>query len=207
MTEPVRLHLVRHGQTDLNRDKRFRGLSGAPLNGRGRREAAGAGATLSGSRVTLIRSSPVPRALETAGIIGDSIGARIVSDDGFTDIDYGKWQGLTVEEVAERFGPSAIESWRRDPGSFVFPDGDSMRDVRERLGEAVRRAVSGGEESVAVVSHLAVIKICFLVTMELPFEYFWKTDIENGSVSRFAYTPERGFLLEWWNREPDVGPT
>ncbi len=125
MTEPVEIHIVRHGQTDLNRDKRFRGLSDAPLNAEGRREAAGAAEILSGSGVSLIHSSPVPRALETSRIIAEHLGARVEPNEAFTDIDYGEWQGLTVDEVAERFGRETLESWRRDPYAFTFPGGDS----------------------------------------------------------------------------------
>lgn len=205
MTEPVEIHIVRHGQTDLNRDKRFRGLSDAPLNAEGRREAAGAADILSGSGVSLIHSSPVPRALETSRIIAEHLGARVEPDEAFTDIDYGEWQGLTVDEVAERFGRETLESWRRDPYAFTFPGGDSMSEVRERVAPALECVAAGGESIVAVVSHLAVIKVCFVTALELGFGYFWKVELANGSVSRFSHTARGGFVLEVWNREPDVG--
>jgi broad specificity phosphatase PhoE len=204
MVQPVKLYLVRHGQTDLNRDRRFRGLSDTSLNEQGRKEAAGSAVLLAGSGVAAIHSSPVPRALETAGIIAGATAARVETNEGFTDIDYGRWQGLTVEEVAERFGQDAIESWKREPGAFIFPGGEAMAAVRDRLGPALEGVVTGGETSVAVVSHLAVLKICFLVLMELPFEYFWKLGVDNGSVSKFSYTPAGGFAMEWWNRAPAV---
>ncbi len=204
MVEPVRLYMVRHGQTDLNRDRRFRGLTDAPLNEQGRKEAAGAASLLADSSISAVHSSPVARALETARIIADALDARVETDEGFTDIDYGQWQGLTVEEVAERFGRPTLESWKRDPGAFVFPAGEGMASVRERLTPALEGVVTGGETSVAVVSHLAILKICFLVVMELPFEYFWKLGVDNGSVSMFSYTPVGGFTLEWWNRAPGV---
>lgn len=206
MEKPVRLYLVRHGQTALNRDDRFRGLTDAPLTGLGRLEAAGAGAVLDGSGVSVVHSSPIPRALETARIIADLRGARVEPEESFTDIDYGEWQGLTVEEVARRSGPHMLEFWKRDPAAFVFPGGDSMHSVRERVGPALKRVVSAEDEGVAVVSHLAVLKVCFLVAMELPFEYFWKVGLGNGSVSLFTHTREGGFVLEWWNRAPGVAP-
>jgi broad specificity phosphatase PhoE len=206
MNQPVKLYLVRHGQTELNRDRRFRGLTRAPLNDRGRLEARGAAAILKGSGVDVVRSSPVPRALETAAIIAESLGAHVETDEGFTDVDYGQWQGLTVEEVGERFGPEMLESWKKDPGSFVFPDGDSMRSVRDRLRPAIEGLAGGADDRVVVVSHLAVLKVCFVLTLELPFEYFWRIGLDNGSVSHFTYTPERGFVLEWWNRAPEIRP-
>jgi broad specificity phosphatase PhoE len=205
MTEPVKLYLVRHGQTDLNRDRRFRGLSDAPLNDEGKYEAAGAARMLAGAGLSNIYTSPVRRAAETATAIAVTTGARVETEEDFTDIDYGDWQGLTVEEVAERFGPEELESWRRDPTSFRFPGGDSMQSVRERLEPALLRAVTDGHEGhLAVVSHLAVLKVCFVVLMGLDMGYFWRIGLDNGSVSLFTHTPAGGFTLERWN-EPPMG--
>lgn len=206
MGERGRLFLVRHGQSDLNREGRFRGLADAPLNELGRKEAAGAAAVLSGSGVSVIYTSPVRRAFQTAEIIAGSIGATVEQEEGFTDVDYGEWQGLTVEEVEQRFGRSVLESWRRDPGAFTFPGGDSMRSVQSRLAPAIEHAVAGGDGNIAVVSHLAVLKLCFLVIMKLPIDYFWRIDVYNGSVSMFSHGPDGVLKLEWWNRAPEVAP-
>ena len=205
MTEPTKLFLIRHGQTDLNRDRRFRGLSDAPLNEAGKYEAAGAAKLLAAAGISNIYTSPIRRAAETATAIAVTTGARVETDDDFIDIDYGAWQGLTVEEVRERFGPEGLESWRRDPGAFSFPDGDSMESVRARLQPALLRVATAGDEgAVAVVSHLAVLKVCFVTLMDLDFRYFWKVGLDNGSASLFTCKPDGGFVLERWN-EPPMG--
>jgi broad specificity phosphatase PhoE len=194
------LYLVRHGQTDLNRDKRFRGMTDAPLNQVGREQAWGAGEILAGSGIKSIYTSPLPRAVETAELIASATGATVIPDHDFVDIDYGDWQGLTVEEVEERYGPEQMESWVADPGAFRFPGGDSMADVLARVGPALRRIV--GEEypgPAAAVSHLAVLKTCFLAALDLGFGWFWKVVIENGSVGSFLYAGDDGFTLESWN--------
>jgi broad specificity phosphatase PhoE len=204
MGERGRLYLVRHGQSDLNLEGRFRGLTDAPLNEVGRKEAAGAAAILDGSGVSVIYTSPVPRALQTAEILAGSIDAAVEREEGFTDVDYGEWQGMTVGEVEQRFGSSMLNSWKRDPEGFTFPGGDSMRSVQSRLGPALTRVVANRGGDVAVVSHLAVLKLCFLIIMELPTDYFWKIDVYNGSVSMFSYGPDNDLRLEWWNRAPEI---
>jgi phosphoserine phosphatase len=204
MGERGSLFLVRHGQSDLNREGRFRGLTDAPLNEIGQKEAACAGAVLDGAGVSLIYTSPVPRALQTAQIIEGSIHAPVREEEGFTDVDYGEWQGLTVQEVRQRFGRAMMESWIRDPEGFTFPGGDSMRSVESRLSPALMRAASNPDENVAVVSHLAILKLCFLIIMELPVDYFWKIDVYNGSVSMFSKGPDDVLRLEWWNRAPEI---
>lgn len=203
MPEPVKLYLIRHGQTDLNRDMRFRGHADAPLNDAGKYEAVGAAKLLVGAELSRIYTSPMPRAAQTATAIAVTTGARVETDDDFADIDYGLWQGLTVEEVAERFGQSALDAWREDPGSFVFPEGESMASVRDRLEPALFRVASTENDgAVAVVSHLAVLKISFVILMGLDMGYFWKVALDNGASSLFNYQPEKGFALVRWNQPP-----
>jgi len=206
MSEPVKIYLVRHGETDLNKDRRFRGHSDVPLNEDGVLQAAGAARILKLAGISNVYTSPIRRAVETATAIAVVTGARMETDDDFVDIDYGEWQGLTVEEVEQRFGRSMLESWRRDPGAFTFPGGDSMRSVQSRLVPAIEHAVAGGDGNIAVVSHLAVLKLCFLVIMKLPIDYFWRIDVYNGSVSMFSHGPDGVLKLEWWNRAPEVAP-
>ena len=206
MKEPSKLYLVRHGETDLNRDRRFRGMSDAPLNEQGRLEAQGAGRLLSGRGVSVIHTSPVRRAIETAEIIAGEIGAGVAINQGLSDIDYGEWQGFTVEEVREKFGEGTLESWMQDPGGFTFPGGESMPDVRARLEPAllgIVRENPGG--TVAAVSHLAVLKVCFIIMMGVESGWFWKLGLDNGSVGLFSYEEETGFMLHSWNCLPGGG--
>ena len=126
-----------------------------------------------------------------------------MDEDGcLLDVDYGDWQGLTLDEVREKYGAGTVESWRDDPGGFTFPGGESMADVRDRLEEGLPRLADGPHLQVAAVTHMAVLKTCFLVLMGLPFEYFWKVGISTGSVSCFSFIPGRGFTLESWNVLP-----
>ena len=198
MAETTRIYLVRHGETDLNRDKRFRGHSDAPLNEDGVLQAAGAARILKLAGISNVYTSPIRRAVETATAIAVITGARMETDDDFVDIDYGEWQGLTVEEVGERNG-AEIEAWRNDPGSFTFPGGDSIAAVRERLGPAFERVLRREHEGpIAVVSHLAVLKLCFTVLMDVGAGYFWRVTLDNGAVSLFTHSAGRGYIC--WDR-------
>lgn len=203
MLEPVRLYLVRHGETELNKENRFRGLAEAPLNDQGKLEAAGAGRLLSKrAEITRIYSSPLIRAAETATAIAINTGARMETDDAFADIDYGEWQGLTVEEADEK-SPGLMEAWKRHPDKFSFPRGDSIGSAAERLGPAYSRVVEaehGG--AVVVVSHLAILKLSFCVLLGLDLGYFWKVGLDNGATSIFSWTRESGYVLERWNEPP-----
>lgn len=177
-------------------------MSDAPLNEAGREEARGTAGLLATLPIAAIHSSPIARAGETAGIIAEATGATVVADDGFIDIDYGEWQGLTVEEVTERFGRDMVERWRKNPGGFTFPSGDSMEGVRGRVRPALERvAMEHAGSNSCVVSHLAVLKVCFLAALDLPWEYFWRVLLDSGSVGSFM-VHGASFTLESWNRLP-----
>jgi len=205
MTNPTRLLLVRHGQTELNRESRFRGMSDIPLNERGRAEALAVARLLEDQAVGTVYTSPVPRSVETAELIARATGSDVIPDDGLIDIDYGGWQGLTVAEAEREFGAAMMENWMRDTGRFEFPGGDRMADVRARVAPALLEIAgenAGG--TVAAVTHMAVLKVCFLVTMGLGFEWFWKVGIDNGSVSLFTHDEVSGFVLQFWNSTPPL---
>ncbi len=202
MGEITRVYIVRHGETDLNKEKRFRGLTDISLNEKGRLEARNAASLISNDPAA-IHTSPLKRAVETAKIIGGIKNCEVFIDRSFTDINYGDWQGLTVMEVEERFGKDSITKWLEDPGRFRFPAGESMEEVRERLRPGFEKLVSMySGKSVVVVTHMAVIKVSFLVLLGLDFRWFWKIDIDNGSVSLFSHHGDAGFVLNWWNRLP-----
>ncbi len=204
MSQNTLVYIVRHGETDLNKDRRFRGLTDIPLNEKGKLEAKNA-ASLIADELTAIHTSPLQRAFQTAKIIGEIKRCDVIEDNFFIDINYGEWQGLTVEEVEERFGRESITRWLSDPGIFRFPGGESMVEVRDRLKPGFENLIDRYKgKSVAVVTHMAVIKVCFLVLLELDFRWFWKIDIDNGSVSLFSHRGQFGFVLNWWNRLPEV---
>lgn len=138
--------------------------------------------------------------METAEIIAGKIGCNVEPDKSFIDVDYGEWQGLTVEEVFGKYGSRQLESWKKDPGKFEFPGGDSIQGIRDRLVPALKSAVeSHPEGNVGVVSHQLILKLCFLAALDLPNDWFWRTTMDNGSVSTFQYDPYEGFILESWN--------
>jgi broad specificity phosphatase PhoE len=94
----------------------------------------------------------------------------------------------------------------KDPGGFTFPGGESMLDVCSRLEPAllgIVRENPGG--TVAAVSHLAVLKVSFIVMMGVEFGWFWKLGLDNGSVGLFSHTEGDGFMLRSWNCLPKGG--
>ncbi|MBM4397717.1 MAG: histidine phosphatase family protein [Deltaproteobacteria bacterium] len=90
------VHLVRHGETDWNRENRFQGRRDVPLNDAGRAQAVKVAAALADRPLAAVRSSALSRARETAERIAEGRGIEVVVDDRLAEMDFGDWEGLTT---------------------------------------------------------------------------------------------------------------
>jgi len=164
----TRLFLVRHGATAATEEDRFSGSIEAQLSEVGRWQAGRLGERLAQQRIDAVYSSPLARALDTAGIIAAHCGLEPVTHDGLREIGHGHWEGLKREEVEERFA-AEYESWEADPFTFAPPGGESGLAVLARALPVVRDIVadhSGGQ--VLVVSHKATLRL--IVSSLLAFD-------------------------------------
>lgn len=160
LTIPGRLFLVRHGETDWNREGRLQGGQDIPLNALGRMQAEEAGNRLRALSPDFARldyvSSPMERARDTMTILRRELGLppddfRI--DERLRELTFGAWEGFTWREIrkSERELAQARE---RDKWGFVPPGGESYRMLAER----VRPALEALAPDTVLVSHGGVAR-------------------------------------------------
>jgi broad specificity phosphatase PhoE len=149
MTELI---LVRHGETDWNRENRFQGRADPPLNALGRTQSAELADALVGEAIARVYTSPLRRAAETAGIVADRLGLEVEPLEPLQEIDVGAWSGLTREEVAATF-PAEYARWlERAPHGFE--NGETYEQLAARVVPAIRDlAARHPSETVLVVTH------------------------------------------------------
>lgn len=128
--------LVRHGETDWNREGRWQGHADPPLNDAGRLQAEQLAGTLAADPPTGVYSSDLRRARETAAIVGDRLGLPVRLDPRLREVDVGEWTGLTHAEV-ERLYPEGF-SRRAGGGVAGWDEGETYEQLRERVLEALR---------------------------------------------------------------------
>ncbi|WP_230685135.1 histidine phosphatase family protein [Cellulomonas sp. JZ18] len=109
-------------------------------------------------------ASPMVRTQQTAAVIAERLGLQVRTDAAFQEADFGDWQGLTAEEIEERW-PGQLEPWHtsgrlRPPGG-----GESIEDVGVRLRAGLDALQTGGPRTVVVVSHAVAIRAALGVTM------------------------------------------
>jgi len=140
------LYLVRHGETDWNRERRIQGLTDIPLNETGRAQARATGMLLTRRRWDGIFSSPLGRARETASIIAAEVGlAEPTLVDALVERNYGQAEGMDWVEVETRFPHGTLvpgRESREQVGARVIP---ALMDLAaERPGDALLVVSHGG---------------------------------------------------------------
>ncbi len=155
---PTRLLLLRHGQTELSRQRRYSGRGDPELTDTGRGQAADAARYLADKRgISAVISSPLQRAHATATAAADALGLTVAVDPDLIETDFGEWEGLTFPEAAERH-PEVHGRWLRDT-SLAAPGGESFDEVQHRVQRARDRIVAEHSgTTVLVVSHVTPIK-------------------------------------------------
>lgn len=154
----TRLILVRHGQTDYNREGRLQGQVDIPLNSTGLLQAESLAATVATNPPDVIVASPLDRALQTARIISRGSGLDVTTDEAFLERSFGRWEGLRGDEIRRRW-PEEHADWRAHRPVLGL-EVEDRPEVGERVASACRELVSqhaGG--TVMVVAHGAAITL------------------------------------------------
>lgn len=139
----MKIYIVRHGETDWNREKRLQGRENIPLNETGISQADATGAVLEGLRPERILSSPLCRAVKTAEIIAGHLGVSNVDiEEGLTERGYGSLSGKQVENLY----------------TAECEDMEPRQEVYKRVTEVFSRYESMGIKSLLAVSHGGTIR-------------------------------------------------
>ncbi|MDX1648521.1 MAG: histidine phosphatase family protein [Myxococcota bacterium] len=153
---PVRqILLVRHGETDGESSIRYHGSTDLELSDSGREQMRRLGAQLARDAFDLVVASPLKRSWRAAWLVGGGRPVRLESD--LREIHFGRWEGLTREEIEAR-DPVLYEDWQKGAEGFEFPGGEARESFRERVGRGLERILAADASSVLAVLHKGVIR-------------------------------------------------
>jgi probable phosphoglycerate mutase len=166
----MRLILVRHGETDSNKASLALGREDVELNETGRWQAQRLAEALECKPLAAVYSSPLRRALVTAQAIAERHGLPVELDEGLIEMEIGEMEGLTFQQVRERY-PQFLQVWLGGRAAYEpMPGGERLLDVQERAWGAIERICSAWSlETVAVVTHNFVLLtiLCRVLGLEL----------------------------------------
>lgn len=185
--EGSRVILVRHGETEWNRDGRIQGQLDTALSDVGRVQARKVARRLAKESVVAVYSSDLARARETAAIIAEPHGLAPILRTELREGCFGGWQGLTLAEVQERFADN-YAAVRQDPVYGRPVDGECVAEVADRgllLVQEVVRTHPG--RTAVLVTHGGTIKaiVCRLLAMDLACR--WRFVVDNCGLTVFAW--------------------
>lgn len=163
----TRLVWLRHGRTPWNQEGRFQGQTDIALDEVGHAQAERAASYLIHLEPSLIISSDLERAVQTAEPLAKLAGISITHDERLRETDAGAWQGLTHAEIRERFGPS-LDQW--SAGIDVRPGGgETRREVADRVSSCVNEYVRTHDgQTIVIVTHGGSARAGIGHMLELP---------------------------------------
>ena len=198
------LILLRHGVTDLTVDRRFSGSGGLDpgLNAAGREQAQRAAEALhADGGADVVLTSPLRRTRETAGFVADALGLPLQVEDGFAECAFGEWDGLTLDEVEERW-PEEIRLWL---GSMDLrpPRGESVVDVQQRVEPALQKILAEHVgQTIVVVSHVTPIKIVVRYCLDMPLPSINRMQLAPASLTTLAFYESGASTLRQFSAIP-----
>ena len=193
----MHLILARHGETASNRDRLGLGRKDVPLTDRGRLQAEALAESLQSLPVVAVYSSPLLRAVDTARCIAAGHGLDVLTDAGLTEMDVGEMDGLTFEEMRERYSDFLLRWVTPEGATLRMPGGgESLQDVQVRVCESVRRmAERHRDDFVAAVSHNFTIRALICHALNLPLCEFRRLRHDLASTSVLDVKGERMTLV------------
>jgi broad specificity phosphatase PhoE len=186
-------YIFRHGECPLNKSGYIQGQHfNGNLTEQGKLQAQQTAERLKNKQITLIVSSPLKRAMQTAQIIAASINAPIFVDHRFMEVNMGIVEGWHISLVEKKFA-ELYQTWQQDlSGNTRFPQGESKQEVRRRILEGLNDyAQNSPHERIAVSTHGIVL------SQMLQYLGVRRSNIPNGAILHLLYQPNAWKYFEF----------
>ncbi|MDB5875228.1 MAG: histidine phosphatase family protein [Ramlibacter sp.] len=194
MTELI---LLRHGETDWNRELRFQGHVDVALNAIGLEQARRLAGRLAGSSAHRLYASDLLRAQQTALPVAQELGLPAITDAGLREQSFGRVDGMSVDDIKAQH-PEAWEGWLRFHEDFCMPEGETTRQFHARVMDAVQRIVATHEgQTIVVVTHGGVLDMIYRTALSLGLNGPRQGEIPNAGFNRVRVREGGIDILAW----------
>ncbi len=188
--DPTRLYLVRHGRVADGHAHRYHGNNDIGLSPEGERQLAELARHLADVPLAAVYASDLKRSRDGAARLCQGRGLEPLIIPEFREIHFGVWEGLTFQEIAERY-PEELACRLRDLANFRIPGGESLRDVRDRVMPRLRDLLAAHPgQAVALVAHAGVNRVILCEALSLPLEHLFRLDQNHGCLNIIDYFPD-----------------
>ena len=156
-------YFFRHGETNYNLRYLRQGCQiNKGLNSTGRKQAQHLAENLLDKKIELIYSSPLYRAVETAGIIADKLQIPVIMMPQLTEGNFGEAEGLHEDEVKSRW-PEIISVWYQDTEMDKgFPGGETKQQIQDRMFAAINNLLQAPADVIGISSHGTALRLLLM---------------------------------------------
>jgi broad specificity phosphatase PhoE len=180
---PTTVLIIRHPESLWNRWGIYQGQKDIPLSRLGQAQSRLVASRLSRERVAGIVCSPLRRARALAQAIAHHHDLTPRPDERLTEISHGSWEGLSCDEVRQRY-PELYQAWQERPHEVAFPDGESLSDVHHRSVAPIAELLARPhDETWVVVTHDTVARLVVAAANQRPVIGFSSVSLENGAIT------------------------
>jgi len=203
----MRLILIRHGQTTSNvLGALDTDVPGADLTDLGREQAAALPEALADETIERIYVSTLVRTQQTAAPLANALGIVPIVRDGLREVEAGDLEMRSDRESVQAYLATFI-AWAAEDYDTRMPGAESGNEAFTRFDSVVDEAVASGLETVAIVSHGAMLRYWVArATTNVDAEYVSTHDLTNTGVVIVTGSPSEGWFTESWTGQAIGGP-
>ena len=199
----TRLYLVRHGQVEGHKEKRYNGQVNVPLTQFGREESARICDSLVDIHLDAVYSSDLDRSRYCAELVAAAHNLTVSTCESLRELHFGKWEGRTWTELQEAY-PEAWQSRLQNLVDFQVPGGESFQDAADRIRPIIQkiiRAHSGGD--VVLVAHGGINRIVLLDAIGAPLQQAFSIEQDYGCLNIIDYFSDGNSVVKLLNGTAD----
>ncbi|NMM65797.1 histidine phosphatase family protein [Clostridium sp. P21] len=178
----MKIYITRHGETEWNKEFRMQGWKNSNLTEEGIENAKKLGKYLKDLEFDLIYTSPLKRAVDTAKYIRGEKNTKIVINEDFKEMNFGLWEGMTANELINRY-PKEYENFLQRPQLFKSFGGENFEEFVQRVKRGLYSIIENNNtcDNVLVVAHAVVIKAVSKIVKGYGIEDIWSLPYINGT--------------------------
>ena len=182
-----RIILVRHGETQWNKEGRYQGQVDTELSERGLAQGAELAQALAKVKIDRFYASHLQRARITAQLCADKHGQKVQVDERLQEIAHGKWEGLLAQDVQKTY-PEMLKAWQERPAEVLMPEGENLEQLAKRTMLALEDIAQANiDKTVLVAAHDAVNKVAVCKIMQADLNCFWQVKQDNTCINVIEY--------------------
>ena len=176
-------YIVRHGQTNWNILGKTQGHGNSDLTPKGENQALELSKAIKEYPIDYIYSSDLGRAVQTAEIIGSTIGVDVIQTPSIREMGFGDWEGLLIEEIKKDHAKT-YETWRNQPHLADIPNGETLHIIKDRVDGFIKDLNEKYDSKhILLVSHSVTVRVMLLSFLNSGMENIYRIKQDNTALN------------------------